>query len=555
MEKNDEPDLFEVCARIWCINRLFFIWLYPSTVGVAMLPVTLIVLVKPVLPLCLIAHVAFIAETVWRSPFILTSEVWSSFLDFSAVLCMGRKSEADRNTQMAECGTVVVAQLAILYFSTGFWKFNTSHLDSRSSCSTIMLLQVLDRLLPDIQIPLLLIRMAGYYAGHVGVFLETALGALLLLPGRGRMMAAVCAIKLHIFIVLADSPNNASVFGAKVVPRFFFVAPLGHAEVLKEILQVPSLQDLISHRAVLIVLLLALATYVGIQNGSGELGPTVTYDWAVPWSTVQLLALGRALWMDTRDGPQGSFSWKGFGKFHHWLVLACTLFYSFGTLILGVQEMGTNAGPFSNLRIHGGSNHILFPTGLLHQWSVGEFAGGVVRVDNTNSSFLRTLYPHEVSHNIKPRARAWMQAAGHSGREWIPLDSRTAVPYEPFSDMGKAHEPNFLPYTVPALELRRMLLDARSRKEAFSLTYSRLPIPESGRLDSLNSLTLVGEQVHFMMDACGTVMCVKQVGSVSEPCAPDELALLPAPSWWVRKTHVGYPIPLIGDSQEVPCAT
>lgn len=416
-----------------------------------------------------------------------------------------------------------------------------------------MLLQVLDRLIPDIEVPSWFVSMAGQHAGHVGVLLETATGVLLLLPGSMRRLGAVCAILLHIFIALAPNPNNASVFGAKIIPRFFWMTPMGHTKALKEILKVPSIQDLVSYKGIMIIVLLAVTTYIGIENGSGELGPSVKYDWCVPWSTLQFLLLGRALWLDTRDNPQGSFSWKGFGKASHVLLLACTVFYSFGTLILGFQEMGTAAGPFSNLRIHGGSNHLVLPTGLLNQWSVGSFAGGVVRVDGTNSSFLRILYPHEVSHNLSPRSRSWMQAVGHSGREWIPLDSRTAPPYEPFSDMGKAHEPSFLRYTVPALELRRMLSDARERDEAFYLDYSRLP--ESGKLDSLNSLSQVDDQIHFTMDTHKAVTCTRRVANASEPCTSEELAVLPAPSWLARKLHIGYPIPLINHSPEVPCAT
>merc|ERR1719326_1669454 len=115
--KSDEPDLFAAYARIWCVNRLFFTWLYPSTDHVAMLPVIFVVLVRPILPLCLMAHFGFVAGVVFRSPFILTSDVWSSFMDFSVVLYMGLRRQADRNARMAECATVVVAQLAIFYFS------------------------------------------------------------------------------------------------------------------------------------------------------------------------------------------------------------------------------------------------------------------------------------------------------------------------------------------------------------------------------------------------------------------------------------------------------
>ena len=62
--------------------------------------------------------------------------------------------------------------------------------------------------------------------------------------------------------------------------------------------------------------------------------------------------------------------------------------YSSSTLVwpvLGLTDLGL-AGPFSSLRGHGGSNHLLVPTGLLQARATsrgavgGAFGGGVVRV-------------------------------------------------------------------------------------------------------------------------------------------------------------------------------
>jgi hypothetical protein len=66
--------------------------------------------------------------------------------------------------------------------------------------------------------------------------------------------------------------------------------------------------------------------------------------------------------------------------------------------ILGLQEIGSNT-MFANLRVHGGSNHILgITTGLLQQWyydaddnddddtpsafSLGWFGSGLIRVSH-----------------------------------------------------------------------------------------------------------------------------------------------------------------------------
>jgi hypothetical protein len=427
-------------------------------------------------------------------------------------------------------------------------------------------MQVLDRWTPNGEIPLWIVDMAANAGGFMGVAIESGVGICMLLPGWGPRIGSLLAVALHIFIGLNPTPNNAAVFGAKIMPRFFFAAPLGCAQSFKEFFsketsKASSQHDLASHKGTMVaVLIMAFATFIGIENGNGELGPNVRYDWFVPWNALQMIFLVRGVWLDTNSVSRNSSSsifslsrWCcAFKKPHHLLLLALSMFYGFGTIILGVQQMGTAAGPFANLRIHGGSNHYLLPTGLLQQWSVGPYAGGIARVDDTNSSFLRKLYPHEISHNFSPRARSMMQAAGHTGREWMPLFSRTAGPYLPFSDFGRVPH---VPYTVPALELRRLLLEARKQNEPFFLYYSKFN--DSAVLDSVKSKARLDNQVRFSMDAQGAVSCLRQTGDASEPCALEELALLPEPSWWALKFHIGYPIPLPDDSPgpEVVCAT
>lgn len=588
-----EPDLFSVYVRLWSTNRLFFTFMYPTTDALALLPLVLVAFVTTSFPFCLITHFGSICMVAWHAPFVLTSDIWSLMMDFTVVLSMVLFWKAERNALITECAKVIVPQLGIFYFAAGFWKFNTSHLDHRSSCSTIMIMSLLDRFMPEGEIPLWLLNVAAHGAGHLGVLLESSIGVFLLLPGICPRIGALLSIALHAFIALNPTPNNASVFGAKMtLPRFFFVAPVGCAEVLKEISTIASEHDRALHKGIIaIVAILAFAIFIGVQNGSGELGPSVVYDLFVPWNTLQMIFLGRALWLDTKRDLWENSSKKvehverslpeepsreekvafrqhrlieekkvpeefekqdvyAFGKAHHAPVLLWTLFYAFGTLILGCQQMGTAAGPFSNLRIHGGSNHLVLPTGLLQEWSVGPYAGGVVRIDGTNSSFLRKLYPHEITHNLSPRARGMMQKVGHSGREWMPLFSRTAGPYLPFSDMGRVP---FIPYTVPALELRRLVLELRKNNEACFLHYSKLP--KSGKLDSVKSQAQVADQIQLLIDAQGILTCSRRIGNASEPCASEELALLPAPSWWVLKFHIGYPIPLPNDYPEAVCAT
>ena len=139
---------------------------------------------------------------------------------------------------------------------------------------------------------------------------------------------------------------------------------------------------------------------------------------------------------------------------------------------------------FSNLRAHGGSNHILgLPTGMLQRLSSASQGpsastpsmasaptasaptaaaptaatptAAVLLVDHTTSSYIRSVHPAEVSDLISPSARALLRAIGHSGRQWHSALSRVvgpfALPPQPASPAK---------YTLPALEVRRVLAEA-----------------------------------------------------------------------------------------------
>ena len=63
---------------------------------------------------------------------------------------------------------------------------------------------------------------------------------------------------------------------------------------------------------------------------------------------------------------------------------------------------------FSNLQVHGGSNHLLLPTGLLfHAFSDrGDdhpFGGGVIRVEQTDSKWLTEIYPNDMTSVLEPK--------------------------------------------------------------------------------------------------------------------------------------------------------
>ena len=95
---------------------------------------------------------------------------------------------------------------------------------------------------------------------------------------------------------------------------------------------------------------------------------------------------------------------------------------------------------FSNQRFHGGSNHLLVPTGILHD-VFGDTSFGVVRVLTTTSTFIGNQYPAEVTSSFTAETRRLLKKAGHSGRQWNPMLGRVialkAVGGRPWTRCGR----------------------------------------------------------------------------------------------------------------------
>ena len=94
------------------------------------------------------------------------------------------------------------------------------------------------------------------------------------------------------------------------------------------------------------------------------------------------------------------------------------IWYTFALPVFGVQDMGA-ATMFANLRVYSGSNHFFLPTSLIFHDAVsdGAFGNGLLRVEDTNSTFIRNMYPTEVSSMLTPQVRSWLTATGHTSRQ------------------------------------------------------------------------------------------------------------------------------------------
>ena len=519
----------------------------------------------------LLAHMGCVLRSLWMTPNIFNSEIWGMIMDVGVILTtlatIGLRnvaapmtSAAARDALAREIMAVMRNALVWFYLGAGIWKINWGFLDTQGSCAPIYLLQLVDAFVPQgLMPPMALLQLLGDAAPALVILVEAGIGVLMHLPGRScPRLGVALGVLLHGLIAITPSPNNAGGFGVMLLVRYYAFVPEATAEAFGE------LTDLVRRHGASIGIGgagLCAACLPGLRAP----GPV---DWSIPIYAAQALLLARALVLEARRAAprpatpplRAGASRIVRGGLAGWMVL-----YTFGLPMLGLQDMG-NVHMFASLRLHGGSNHLFLPTGLLQRWlhdapPASPWAGGVVRVDYTSSPHMAGTYPGEVTHVLTPSVRALLRACGHTGRQWFPLKTRIFGPQaHPVDVLGPP-----LPYTIPALELRRLIAEARRLGETnYTLVYTRLP---EGRLDVPSSRAPHGgPTVTFSVDADGRERCV--VGGqqpngllgalgVATACEPTELPLLPEPGLWPLKLSLFYPVPLLpadaGPSVEMPC--
>ena len=180
---------------------------------------------------------------------------------------------------------------------------------------------------------------------------------------------------------------------------------------------------------------------------------------------------------------------------------------------------------------------------------------------------------------LTPRTRELLRHAHHSGREFSPSTTRVVgtlpgmrpPPLEP--KLGSQ-----LPYLLPAIELRRLLAEARARNESFGLRYRRLSVsgaPFAGRVVTLTeevALKPGGASVRSrtcLAEDGGAADAARPPRSDGAPpekkkkrkegktkarCAANELAMLPSSDWWLAGMLIAFPLPMRADgSGELGC--
>ena len=127
---------------------------------------------------------------------------------------------------------------------------------------------------------------------------------------------------------------------------------------------------------------------------------------------------------------------------------------------------------------------------------LADFAGGIIRVEQSTSHFLNSNYPGESDRiDPEPGFRVMLRELGHvarmfrhpgvrrrkmrgTKRSWFTfLEMLGLTTYDKdaaFKNDSSRNNKSFTRYTLPALEFRMMLLEIRERRESFTIEYTQL---------------------------------------------------------------------------------
>lgn len=570
----DATDAWQGYVRIWCLMSGFdaYVWREkpalviggPDPLAVAHVSYLLIAAAFcfPSSRLAVSAALcARLAAFFAALPLVWDSTFWSALTDLSALLHVLGLLAPIRRT--------ILAQMGILYLAAGLLKLNTSFLDTRYSCAPVYIVQLLDYHVLDF-VPEehheSIVAAASQVIPAVTILGESAIGALLLLAAAllAEDTAAVCtagrpkapalrhgvasrvgdafalcgaglALSLHWGIALTPPPNNISEYGAMCAVRLMWAAPAAAAIALKETCLRPVI-------GACYILLAAVVWHAPCFAARPDV-PAVVY-------ALLSALLGRAVYLTARPpaggapapgpkarpiavsrlaatGPQrasGGSSHRGLSGV---AMLLLTTFYAFGSTTLGILDV-SSPNMFSNLRQQGGSNHLFLPTSLLQRqlhlsaaaatggdsadspssFIPSMYAGGVWRVGLTNSTYFRSRFPAELTPLLTARTVALLRATGHSGRMWNSAVSRVvgtfAVPPPP-------PLPEFVAYTLPADEVRRVLAqataEAAATAEPFMLRLTMLEGDAAGEGGERWRTSAGGKEVEVEVDSSGRQVC------------------------------------------------
>ena len=577
----DDSEALALYANIWAVHQLLQLhqqsFLFPQIFGT----MPSFWLMEPLVIAVLLLHdkrmkmgcfmTAIVVRNVIRAiqcPFLWDSEFWLALTDLSVLPPLVFLLGSGSTFSLTMAAAWVRRQLAICYGAAAFFKLNTSFLDSRTSCAPIFALSLLSSVLPKHVFDLHLVSsVVGRMAPTAVVVVEAAI-AISLWFGRCHKWGVGLALIFHFMVAVTPAPNGVPTFSCVAASRLILILGNNGGKSAHA-----ALHRFRKHHGGFIYLAVATVVAIASKSMTGGINP------AILLYLILASHCGLALVDDTSAD-------KDLGQSHHqlhhhkWLgrfLVGLAAVYAFVPPILGLQEIGSNT-MFANMRLHGGTNHLLgVPTGLLQSFwyqdsnsgmknSTGEvgvlqdwFGGGIVRVEYTNSDYLNRLYPGEITTLLDPELRYHLQSSGHVGRQFNPKarrvlgpNIRMGMPFWKDDDNDKTNKNRFVKYTVPALEFRRLLTDAREyavqNGETFHVHYTRL---DGATGDENWRKRSPGKAVQIRGDdGNGGMNCRFRDGSAAatwEECQPSELAYLKPPPAWALKFMLFYPYAILPD--------
>lgn len=389
----------------------------------------------------LMALAARVAGFATRVPAVFDAEYFAALTDLAVLVLAGLGMEE-------WIGPTVRGQLSTFYVWAGFHKLNTGFLDPVSSCASVYGVQIADALgVPS------LAPLAFRIAAPATLAIELGIGVCLAVA---PLVGVILAVVLHTGIALTPPPNNIAGFGVVCATRCFWVR--GGSSRLE------GLSLAAAFAAILLGLTRSLHVKPTVQF---SIAPSLDYPAGVYGATAAV-ALA-ACWRRARPpNPRGAVGATIAAAFVAAMSIWCVV-----PVVLGILD-GGSPNMFSNLRMFGGTNHLAgLPTGLLQAWKQDDpasvFSGGILRVEDSNSTHLNAVHPAEITSVLTESAVDLLRGLGHPGRFFNPtvatVVGTAVIPHPRFSD----------PFTLPAFELARVL--AATRDTPVRVVYSRLHGP------------------------------------------------------------------------------
>jgi hypothetical protein len=531
------------------------------------------IITRSAMGICLLATV-----TYWfllRAPAIWDSTMWSMQTDTVVGLWLllsssssswswwssatsSKRNDAQQQEQEQQdqlCRTVA-QMFGCYYAAAGFFKLNSHFMDPSASCATIFAVQHITYYLgPWVSYETTVKICAGAkpWAPIVTVGTELTMATCLMAgqllfrgdSHRGRTFTRLglfFILYFHLAVCMTPAPLDISMFAYQCGSRLI----LAHTD------------DVSLRRAVQLYVIPYRTGWILLAIGWTMYGRSVNFtplNWSfaayvpvlllhtvtirIESSTVSTAAVTAKTVTTTAAATTTARTKKPLWSY---LAVSVAFFYAFGSIILGLQEEHT-CNMFANLKIHGGSNHYLVPTGLL-------LTGPEIRIQQTNSWWFTTTYPADLSHTVQPAmAKSVLADIGNPAPFYFNGGANRVL--ELFRRGYVPHNGVFVPYTVPAMEFQRLFSEALLHDVNFTLEYVELP----GHTGDEQWRATASARIVQVQVSQGTITHCQLANG--QPCQVDrDWVYRPyetTVSWWRRKLSMfhGYPIVYNDDDGKV----